>query len=184
MFKKLKINHRGFTLIEMMIVAGLSVMVMMTVTTMFLTFIVSSKKSNIKQKVHNEGEEALNKMEFTLRNAQKLVAGLDGVTVCNNDNNTPMTNIAVQGLDGYITTLQTYPLTNGQIASYSSAVNDYYYLTSDETTLSNLKFICLTGQENSYYVNVSFDLKIGSGTSSDKDTTIEHFQTGVTLRNN
>ncbi|MCC6711200.1 MAG: type II secretion system protein [Candidatus Pacebacteria bacterium] len=177
-------TNRGFSLLELLIVAGLSVMVMMTVTTLFLTFIITSRKSNIKQKVHAEGEEALNKIEFILRNSQKLVPGLDGATICNNDNDNPMTDIAIQGLDGYVTTLQTYPLTDGQIASYSTAINDYYYLTSDETELSNLEFICLSGEENAYYVNVSFDLKIGSGASSDKETAVEHFQTGITLRNN
>jgi type II secretory pathway pseudopilin PulG len=177
-------NQKGFTLLELLIVAGLSVMVMMTVTTMFLTFIVTSRKSNIKQKVHNEGEAALSKIEFILRNSQKLVAGLDGATICNNDSQTPMTNIAVQGLDGYVTTLQTYPLSGGQLASYSTAIDDYYYLTSEEVELSNLRFVCLTGEENSYYVNVAFDLKIGSGFENNKETAIESFQTGITLRNN
>lgn len=178
------IKQRGFTLLELLIVAGLSVMVMMTVTTMFLTFIITSKKSSIKQKVHNEGEVALTKIEFILRNSQKLVAGLDGSTICNNDPDTPMTDIAVQGLDGYVTTLQTYPLEDGQLASYSTAINDYYYLTSEETALSNLQFVCLNGEEDSFYVNASFDLKIGTGASNDKETSIEHFQTGITLRNN
>lgn len=179
-----KFNQSGFTLLELLIVAGLSVLIMMTATTMFLTFIITSKKSNIKQKVHNEGEAALNQIEFILRNSQKLVAGLDGATICNNDPDTPTNNIAVQGLDGYVTTLQTYPLADGQLASYSTAINDYYYLTSDETTISNLEFTCLTGgEENTYYVSTSFDLKIGSSASNDKDTSIEHFQTGITLRN-
>lgn len=176
-------NQKGFTLLELLIVAGLSVMLMMTVTTMFLTFIATSKKSSIKQKVHNEGESAITKIEFILRNSQKLVAGLDGSTICNNDSQTPMSNLAVQGLDGYVTTLQTYPIEDGQIASYSTAINDYYYLTSEEVTLSNLRFVCLTGEEDSYYVNVAFDLKIGSGSSNDKETAIESFQTGITLRN-
>ena len=182
--KSCKQNQQaGFTLIELLIVSTITVMVMMTVTAMLLTFIITSKKSSIKQKVNNEGNNALSKIEFVLRNSQKLVAGLDGSTICSNDAETPMTDIAIQGLDGYVTTLQTYPLENGQIASYSSAINDYYYITSDETTLSNLQFTCLTGEENSYYVGVSFDLKIGSGLSRDKETAIENFQTGITLRN-
>jgi prepilin-type N-terminal cleavage/methylation domain-containing protein len=179
-----KNKQAGFTLIEMLIVAGLSVMVMMTVTSMFLTFIISSNKSNIEQKIHNEGEEALSRIEFILRNSQKLVAGLDGSTICNNDPDVPMTDIAIKGLDGYVTTLQTYPLEGGEIASYSTAINDYYYLTSEDTVLSNLQFICLNGDENSFYVNASFDLKIGSGETSDRETSTEHFQTGITLRNN
>ena len=183
MIKNIK-KQDGFTLLELMIVDGLSVMVMMTVTSMFLTFIITSNKSNIKQKLHNEGEEALSNIEFILRNSQKLVPGIDGSTICNNDPNSPMSNIAVQGLDGYVTTLQTYPLGAGEIASYSTAINDYYYLTSDETILSNLLFYCLNGQEDSYYVSASFDLKIGSSDENDRETSIEHFQTGITLRNN
>jgi len=174
----------GFTLIELIVVTALTVLVMMTVTTMFLTFIISSTKASIEQKVNSKGEAALAKIEFILRNSQKLVAGLDGTTICNNDAQSPMTNIAVQGLDGYITTLQTYPLENGRIASYSTAVNDYYYLTSDEVAMSNLRFMCLSGEEDSYYVGITFDLKIGSSNISDRDTALESFQTGITLRNN
>ena len=95
-----------------------------------------------------------------------------------------MTSLAVEGFDGFITTLQTYPEENPKIASYSSAINDYYYLTSDETNLSNLEFVCLTGEESSFYIGISFQLQIGAGESADRETAQETFQSGVTLRNN
>lgn len=177
-------NQAGFTLIELVIVASLTVLVMMTVTAMFMTFIITSQKASMKQKIQSEGESALSKIEFILRNSRKLVPSLDGVTTCNNDVASPMTSLAVQGLDGYVTTLQTYPLVDPKIASYSSAINDYYYLTSDEVTLSNLRFTCLNGAEDSFYINVAFDLKMGTGTTNDKETSIQNFQTGITLRNN
>lgn len=177
-------NASGFTLIELLVVASLTVMIMLTVTSMFMTFLVTSQKANIQQQVKREGEDALSKIEFTLRNSRKLVPNLDGATICNNDANDPMTSLAVEGLDGYITTFQTYPDDDPKIASHSTAVNDYYYLTSDQTTLSNLMFTCLTGAENSYYVGVAFDLKIGPGDENSRDTALQSFQTGITLRNN
>jgi len=180
---KLPNNNLGFTLIELLVVASLTVLIMLTVTIMFTTFLVASQKANIQQRVKSEGERALSRIEFILLNSRQLVPGLDGATSCTNDPDVPMTNIAVEGLDGHITTLQAYPEEEPKIASHSTAVNDYYYLTSDETTLSNLEFICLSGAENSHYLNVSFDLKIGSGAEADRETTIESFSTGVTLRN-
>lgn len=177
-------SSAGFTLIELLIVASLTVIIMLTVTSMFLTFLITSQKANIEQRVKSEGESALSTIEFLLRNSRVLVPNLDGATTCNNDVNTPMTSLAMEGLDGFITTLQTYPPEEPKIASHSSAVDDYYFLTSDETTLSNLKFTCLTGAEDSYYVGVSFDLQIGPGLSADRETALQNFQTGVTLRNN
>jgi prepilin-type N-terminal cleavage/methylation domain-containing protein len=179
-----RINNAGFTLIELLVVASLTVIIMLTVTTMFMTFIITSQKTNVEQRVSSEGENALSQIEFILRNSRKLVPNLDGATICNNDPNNPMASIAVEGLDGYVTTLQTYPEEDPKIASHSTAINDYYYLTSNETTLSNLQFTCLTGAEDSYYVGISFDLLSGTGTSADRETAAETFQSGVTLRNN
>jgi prepilin-type N-terminal cleavage/methylation domain-containing protein len=177
-------NQAGFTLIELLVVAALTVLIMLTVTSLFMTFLITSQKASIEQKVKSEGETALSKIEFILRNSRKLVPNLDGGTTCNNDPDAPMSSLAVEGLDGYITTLQTYPDEEPKIASHSGAINDYYYLTSDETTLTNLEFTCLTGAEDSHYVGVSFDLTIGTGISADRETAQETFQTGVTLRNN
>ena len=174
----------GFTLIELLVVATLTVLIMLTVTSLFMTFLITSQKATIEQRVKSEGEDALSKIEFILRNSRRLVPNLDGGTTCNNDPNEPMTSLAVEGLDGYVTTLQSYPVENPQIASHSGAINDYYYLTSDETALSNLEFTCLTGAEDSYYVSVSFDLTIGTGQSNNRETAMESFQTGITLRNN
>lgn len=175
----------GFTLIELLVVATLTVLIMMTVTTVFMTFLITSYKANIQQRVKNEGERALSQIEFTLRNAQRLSPNLDGSTICNNDPDVPMTSLGVEGLDGYKTILQAYPAgAEARIASHSTAINDYYYLTSDDTTLSNLKFTCLAGEDaNVYYITVSFDLKIGTGTTRDRETAIESFQSGLTLRN-
>ncbi|OGJ38518.1 MAG: hypothetical protein A2383_03690 [Candidatus Pacebacteria bacterium RIFOXYB1_FULL_39_46] len=174
----------GFTLIELLVVTSLTVIIMLAVTSILMTFLITSQKTSIEQKVKSEGENALSNIEFILRNARRLAPSLDGATTCNNDPNNPMTSLAVEGFDGFITTLQTYPEENPKIASYSSAINDYYYLTSDETNLSNLEFVCLTGEESSFYIGISFQLQIGAGESADRETAQETFQSGVTLRNN
>lgn len=174
----------GFTLIELLVVASLTIMIMLAVTSIFMTFLVASHKANIQQKIKGEGERALSQIEFILRNSRRLSTSLDGATTCNNDPDSPMTNLAVEGLDGFKTTLHSHPSESPRVASHSSAINDYYYLTSEEVTLSNLEFICLTNdEENTHYINVAFDLKIGTGESEDRETAMEHFQTGVTLRN-
>ena len=173
----------GFTLIELLVVASLTVLIMLTVTSMFTTFLVASQKAGLEQRLRAEGESAMSKIEFILLNSNRLVESLDGATICLNEAEIPMTNIAVEGLDGFVTTLQTYPAEEPKIASHSTAINDYYYLTSDETTLSNLEFICLNGAEGSYYVGVSFDLTAGTGTSAGRETSVETFRAGVTLRN-
>lgn len=174
----------GFTLIELLIVASLTVVIMLTVSSMLMTFLLTSQKASLQQRVKSEGESALSQMEFLLRNARKLTPNLDGATTCNNDAANPMTSIAIQGFDGFITTLQSYPTEEPKIASYSSAINDYYYLTSDDVRLTDLRFTCLTGAENSHYVGVTFGLAVGPGEQSDRETAVETFQTGVTLRNN
>ncbi len=167
----------GFTLIELVVSMGLATMLLLTVSAMFMTFLVSGAKTNLKKAVISEGGRVLNQMEFMLRNSLQLVPTTAGSTCTTN-----MDSIAFQSQDGWITQFQTV---NGKIASRSAHPSDPtvftdYYLMSDTVELSQpLEFDCNT-DSTSAFVTVNFSMQ---KTNTDSDISEEDFATTIQLRN-
>ena len=163
-------NQDGFTLVELLITTGLTVLLLLTITSMFMTFLIGNSKTNVRKTVKEEGLHALSQMEFTLKNAhyyddsfEQCIPGRD--------------SIKVVGLDGGET---IYSTANDEgvakIASNSSR------LTSAAVTLSNLTFDC-TGESGNRQITVSFDLeKVAPTLNADSDIS-ESFQTTINMRN-
>lgn len=169
--------NQGFTLVELVVSMGLATMLLLTVSAMFMTFLVSGAKTNLKKAVISEGGRVLNQMEFMLRNSLQLVPNTSGIT-CAAD----MDSIAFQSYDGWITQFQTV---NGKIASRSADPSDPTSFTdrslmSDTVELSQpLQFDCST---NSTSASVTINFSIQK-TNTDNDNSEEDFATTVQLRN-
>jgi len=159
------INQTGFTLIELLITTSLTVMLMLTITTMFMTFLVGNSKTNVSKKVKEEGLTALSQMEFIMKNAH-YVEG-----TC-----TSGSSIDITSLDGGTT---TYSVLNNKIASSSTTTR---YLTSDNVDISGLNFEC-TGETGNRQIIVSFDLEKNAPTLSDEALVSEHFEAIINMRN-
>ena len=111
-------NSTGFTLIELLITTSLTVLLMLTITTMFMTFLIGNSKTNVKKTIKEEGLHAMNQMEFIMKNAH-YVEG-----TCGTDN-----TISVRNLDGGITTYSEvndngiYKIASNSSILTSSSVN-------------------------------------------------------------
>lgn len=178
-------NKHGFTLIELLVVTALAIMLMLSASAVFMTFLIGSAKTNLSQKVKAEGNQAISQIKFLLRNARSLQPNLAAET-CTTD----MSSIAFESLDGLVTTLSvtTDPSDSQDKIASSSAENGNYFFTSGQTTFIDtppIQFDCYLGANNSHYVEVSFTLHQGQGnvTVSDRQNIVETFSTGVTLRN-
>jgi len=62
-------HSRGFTLIELLVVTGISALLLLTVTSMFATFLMSNVRTNLRRQVQTEGNGAMERIEFLIRNA-------------------------------------------------------------------------------------------------------------------
>jgi len=165
----------GFTMIELLVVVSITVMLMMTVSVFFLTFIVGSNKAAFEQKVKHDGETALDQAATMLRNARSI-------ETCA----TNMTSISFTGQDNLTTTLTG---ASDRVASVSAITTPAttFYLTSDYSLLTptnSVIFDCYLGTNNQRYVDITFTLKKGTGTNNDQNTISREFKTGVTIRNN
>lgn len=163
-------------MIEILIVTGLTVLLMMTVTSLFLTFISSSSQAETSQQVKTEGDQALGQMEHLIRNAKSLAT---------NDNNqvcaTNMSSLGVEDSLGHKAILRQ---SNDQLASYSATTDRTYFLSSDQLTIDNnydLEFDCYEG-DNAYFIQIQFGLKAKNAVSS-RSITPQFFSAGVHVRN-
>lgn len=161
-----KKTQEGFTLIELLVVTSLLVFLLISISALFMTFLLSGTKLNTRNLVKAEGRHALNQMEFMLRNALELTTNTGG-QVCQPG----MDRISLLSSDGFETEFRAQ---GGKIASNSAN------LTSETVQLVNgPTFDCETGATGEGYVRISFEL---SKTVPDAVVT-ERFSTIVSLRN-
>ena len=176
-------NHAGFTLIELLIVTTISALLLLTVSSVLMTFMLSNNKSGSRQKVVSEGKFALSQMEFLLRNSIKLVPNINNQTCEAN-----MDSIAFSSIDGqYTELLSTIDSAASEesggdgvtkIASMAGLVNPYF-LTSDAVTIdSGPSFNCVE-EGNNKYVEITFTLSKNPSNNFVPET----FNSRINLRN-
>lgn len=168
----------GFTLIELLIVITLSVMLLLTASTLFMTLLVGSSKTNSMQLIKSEGTSAMAQIEFLLRSA---------ITIP--DCSGASESLSFQSIDGGTTTLISAS-DNGDYKIASQSALATRYLTSNSVDVINnedgLTFNCVQSADgSSKYVSVSFTLQKGiTGVDQADEIVQESFTTGINLRNN
>lgn len=168
-------TQAGFTLIELLVVLSITVLLMMTVSIFFMTFVVGNTKAVFEQKLKRDGDQAMSQMSTMLRNARSLSSSCT----------TGLTSITFTGTDNLSTTLTGAA---GKIASVSSITTptSTFYLSSDFSALdpaNTITFNCYESSNNQKYVEIEFTLKRGSDATNTQTTLLRNFKTGVTLRN-
>ncbi|MBU0576470.1 type II secretion system GspH family protein [Patescibacteria group bacterium] len=166
----------GFTLIELIIAVSLTVMLLLTASALFMTFLISGAKVNSTQLVKQEGQHALIQMEFLLRNAIELLPNSFG-DECIAD----MTEIKFRSIDGGETTLAIED--DGGVDKIAS--NSGVYLTSGAVKIVNgINFTCTQNSDESHpHISISFTLRKGTpGLDPTRDIVQETFTASATVR--
>ena len=169
-------KQNGFTLIELLIVISLTVVLMLAASALFLTFLVSNNKVNSAKIVKQEGQHALQQMEFLLRNALELQTNYYGQE-CALD----MAEIKFLSIDGGTTTLGI----EDDGGTNKIASNSGIYLTSDAVEITDgPTFDCVQDSDQSHpHINITFTLRKGTpGLDQARDIVEETFTTSTTLR--
>lgn|GEM_PF-424243 len=167
-----KFTPSGFTLIELLIVVTLSIMLMLTASTVFLTFLAGNSRSTNNQLVKNEGKYALQQIEFLLRNTTELLPNTQSQTC-----QAGMSEIKFKSFDNGITTLMAE---NNKIASNSGV-----YLTSQSVNLvSGPVFDCAQSDDKvSQFITVTFTLrKTGNDEADQREISEETFSSSINVR--
>ncbi len=160
----------GFTLIEVLVVTALVVMLLVGATGMFLGFMAGAAKNNARQKIKDEGNNALTQIEYLLRNSRRVES-------CSSASSP---NISFSTLGGEVLTISR----NGNRLYLTSTNPDTgsLYLSGEETVATSLGFQCFqSASGKGQYVEVNFSLR--NGATVDSASVEEDFSSGVLLRN-
>jgi len=177
-------KKNAFTLLELLLTAGITALMMLAVTSLFITFLLTAGKNRLSQRLRESGTSAMQKMTEMLRNANSVSSNCAGAT----DEGVLLEEISLIGADGLTTVLSEI---DDKIAS-SSAENGVYYLTSNEDGeeggdpgyLQNLLFTCYATELGAKYVEINFTLSTKTQSTLSSPTASQlDFSSGVSLRN-
>ena len=163
-------KNNGFTLIELLITTSLTVLLLLGISSLFMTFLLGSAKTNTRKTIKEEGVQALSQMEFLLKNAHYID---ETVSTCTNG----MSSITIISLDGGSTTFST--LADASDENHNKVASNSSFLTSSSVTISNpLTFDC-SGTVGNRQIKINFGLEkiTPDGTSS------QLFSSTVNMRN-
>jgi len=172
--KKMK-TQRAFTLIELLITTSVTALLMLAVSSLFITFLATAYKSRISQNLRESGGNATRQIIDMLRSANELTSPCESES--------PTNYISLIGSDGLETTIREE---NDRIASVSA--NGTFYLTENsdlsEDYVQDLLFTCHPTEEGKKYIEVDFNLRVGSGEieNNPRATSLD-FGSGVVTRN-
>jgi len=172
----MKISQRyrlaAFTLIEILVTVSLSAIIMLGVTSLFITFITVTGKARLSQNIRENGTVAMQKMIQELRNAREVGGG---TFVC--DGSTINTSVPFINADYVSSNVQA----NSNRILLTMGANTYY-LTSNTNQLRDLHFVCYD-TDVAKYIEISFTLASSTATTRSVTHSQLDFVSGVTLRN-
>jgi len=190
--KKNTYNQSGFTLLELLVAAGVISFLSIIITQVLFSSMHLNTKTEVIKELKQTGDMALSTMSRMIQNSASVA-----VSVCDQ---TPLSEIAITGQDGGVTTLGCSDVGGVSRISSASASPDIppvireSYLTSDAVTLITngqltgcmngpLIFTCVPvkGQPSSF--NIFFQIRQKNLSATTYESAYETFQTTVSIRN-
>lgn len=172
-------QQQGFTLIELLIVVSLSVLLMLTASSLFLTLLIGNTKTNSATLIKQEGNAALQQIDFLFRNAVDLEPNSLSQTC-----NATMNDIVIKSFDGGTTWLRAEQ--DSSDGKYKIASNSGVFLTSGAVDLvgDTISISCVQSADLlTKYITLSFTLRKGiPGVDQARDIVEQTFSLSTNLR--
>lgn len=86
--KKTARTKNGFTLVELLVVTTIVVLLLLSISAMFMTFLISGARNNIMREIKAEGAEMIDKIEFNMRSAQGVETTSGASITCSTNGST------------------------------------------------------------------------------------------------
>lgn len=173
---------QGYTLIELVVVIGLTAILLMTAVSLFFTTFQGGGKTASAEYVKQAGNSVVETMSFSLRNSLKLIPASGQSSPCLAN----MSAVAVQNQDMSTT---EYSLASSKLRVIKPTGTQN--LTPDDLTVTSFSITCTPvsyGQPSwngaPPRVTINFTLQKGTnGVTAARDIVTIPFSTSVTLRN-
>ncbi|NLG06220.1 MAG: hypothetical protein GX559_00790 [Candidatus Pacebacteria bacterium] len=169
----------AFTLIEILVTVSITALIMLGMTSLFISFVMSASKSRMSQSVRESGTVAMQKIIEELRNAKNIniAAAQCNGTIQLATLSFKKTNADNAEISGKFS---SSGISNKRIL-FTEGTNDYF-LTGDNHYLSNLTFVCHGGAMPKY-IEIKFTLATSAIAANNPNQSKLDFKSGVTLRN-
>lgn len=169
-----KSQQKAFTLLELLITTSITALLMLAVSSLFITFLATAYKSRISQNLRESGGNAVRQIVDMMRNANEITSPCE---------ENPLDYVSLTSADGLSTTIREE---DDRIASISASGKSYLTENSSlsEDYVSDLIFTCYPTSEGNKYIEVDFNLRVGTGEAenSQRATSLD-FGSGVVTRN-
>jgi len=161
----------GFTLVELLITLGISVVVGTVITAILVSALRGSTKTTVISATKQNGDYVLSQMVRTIRNAQTL----NNPFPCGNPS-PPVKSITITQID---TTQVTFDCSGNTITSNGTSLLD-----TGSVSLVSCSLVCSQQSPSDYpIIQISFSLQQKNTTSFAEQTETIPFQTSVIMRN-
>jgi len=162
-------NNRGFTLIEIVVAAGIMALFSLTLISVFLATVRSGSKAQLLQAGHQEGDFALRQMARVIRGAKEVSCDSGSITVT--------------GTSGQEIVFSVVPDDNGFPRVASDSDSDINFLTGTMAKVTNLNFNCYPGQKGNQVVTITLKLNAQpDGGGQVQEQFVQEFATSVSTR--
>ncbi len=160
-------GEQGFTLIEVLVSIGLFVTIATISSTLFITILKNTSKTNVDQSVKQEGDYALSIITRMARNARQVIDCGEGTG----------DQIEIQTSDEQLTVFSCHE--DGYLASNGAR------LTSNRVQLDACSFLCQPGgnEFEPDQIVINFSLSDTSGSTRPEEQASLDFTANVTVRN-
>ncbi len=174
-------SNQGYTLIELVVVIGLTSVLLITAVSIFFTTLQGGGKTASSEYVKQSGQHAINQITFLIRNAKKLSPNAAG-DLCVSSMNT----LDLLNQDGTGTRLG---ITDGKFSTSTTK-----FLTPDDIVVEASGAPLFSCSPSVYgtaawdgsppTITVSFQMRKGtSGVDKERDIVVIPFQSTITMRN-
>lgn len=160
-------SRSGFTLIEVLVITGITVILLLSASAIFMTFLLNQSLVTQKQKIKIDGDNALKQITQVLREARTI----ENCAQVEADEAIVFSDILGNQGEFYIT--------DDRLASESALQT--VYLTSDDLRAFNFSANCSLSQD-SYLVKIQFSLADDEPSFS-QNPLQQTFEANVSLRN-
>lgn len=128
----------GFTLLELLVATSLTIILLLGVSSVFMTFMLGEARSNVRRQVQSEGAEIISRMEFLLRNSRALTACTSGssISFTTMDGDGTNTVVILPKNQGVVYRLDKVDASGATISGAEETLNP------SDTIIENLSFQC------------------------------------------
>lgn len=168
----MEITRQGNSIIELVIVIGLTSLLALSMSAIMLTTITSHTRIQNLTLIKQAGDHTLTTIQNLIRNAKDI----DSCSISDNQ------SIVINNQDGYSTTFLTEidPTNNALRLASNSGV----YLTPNNLNVSDFNVVCSPDDNHPTLVKIQFNLYLYNPISQINTDLFQHFETTVAIRNN